>query len=236
MIDKSSMSRRGALGLSVAAVTAGVVGPAARASATPRPGSVPPAVAWRRLMDGNARFRTGNQQHPHEQLEWRRKLAEGQQPFACVLGCADSRVSPELVFDHGLGDLFAVRAAGEVLDDAVVGSIEYAVEHLGVRLVVILGHERCGAVSAAVELVRGRAELSGSVSSLVRAIESTVLATPEEDDPAAFLAACVAHQTRRVAAQLRERSAMIREAMDHGHAELVPATYDLDEFRVSRVR
>lgn len=186
-------------------------------------------------MAGNTRFREGDQQHPHEELEWRRKLAEGQQPFACVLGCADSRVSPELVFDHGLGDVFTVRTAGQVLDDSIVGSVEYAVAHLGVRLVVVLGHESCGAVAAAADLVGGRAELSGSVSTLVRSVEAAVLSTPAESDQKEFLAACVRNQARRVAAQLPERSALIREAIEQHGAEVVPAIYDLDEFRVVRV-
>lgn len=230
------MSRRGALGLGMVAAAAGVAGSAAPAAAgSPGQNGVPPALAWRRLMAGNARFRAGNQRHPHEELEWRRKLAEGQQPFACVLGCADSRVSPELVFDHGLGDLFTVRTAGQVLDDSILGSIEYAVEHLGVRLVVVLGHESCGAVSAAVDLVRGRAELSGSVSALVRSIEPTVLSTPAESEPKAFLAACVANQARRITVQLAERSALIREAVEHHGVDVVPAVYDLDEFRVVKV-
>lgn len=191
-------------------------------------------TAWRRLTGGNARFVAGNQQHPHQQVEWRQRLAEGQQPFACVLGCADSRVPPELVFDQGFGDLFTIRTAGQVLDNSVIGSVEYAVEHLGVRLIVVLGHESCGAVSAAVELVNQGAELSGSVSTLVRSIEATVLSTPTDPDQEVFLAACVAKQARRISDQLRERSSVIREAAEQGAVELVPAVYDLDEFRVSQ--
>lgn len=195
--------------------------------------SMDPDAAWRKLIRGNERFVLGRQHHPHEQLDWRRKLVDGQRPFACVLGCADSRVTPELVFDHGLGDLFTVRAVGEVLDDAVVASIEYAVEHLGVRLIVVLGHESCGAVSAAVDLVRNGSSYTGAVSTVARAIEATVLATPAAADPAAFLDACVKHQARRVVQQLQERSAVIREAAAE-HAVLIPARYDLDEFRVTR--
>lgn len=234
------MSRRGALGLSVVAVTAGVAGAtphaAARADTAPSPDSVPPDVAWRRLMDGNRRFREGRQRHPHEQLDWRRGLAEHQHPFVCVIGCADSRVTPELVFDHGLGDLFTVRAAGEVLDDAVVGSVEYAIAHLGVRLVVVLGHEKCGAVMAAIDMVRGEADVSGSIATLVRSIEATVLSTPADPDPRAYLAACVANQARRVAAQLPERSPVLAAAVADRVVEIRAATYGLSEFRVSEVR
>lgn len=236
----SALSRRSVIGAGLAGVAATVAGAAPAAGAPLGAPAVGPGihpanpapsaatVSWRRLMAGNTRFRLGEQRHPHEQLDWREKLVNGQQPFACVLGCADSRVPPELVFDHGLGDLFTVRAAGEVLDDAVVGSIEYAVEHLKVPLVVVLGHESCGAVRAAVDLVRSGGELAGPVSALVRTIEATVLGTPARPDPAAFLNDCVARQAVRVAEQLRERSAVVRES-----ATVLPAVYDLDEYRVS---
>lgn len=193
-----------------------------------------PAHAWRRLVEGNERFIEARQQHPHQGLPWRETLVDGQEPFACVLGCADSRVPPELIFDQGLGDLFTVRTAGEVLDESIIGSIEYAVEHLSVPLVVVLGHESCGAVTAAVDLVRSGHGGTGSISTLVRGIEASVLSTPPDDDPDAFLAACIVRQARRVVTQLRERSALIRDAVDSRRLGLVPAVYDLDEYRVTR--
>ncbi len=193
-----------------------------------------PAHAWRRLVEGNERFVEGRQQHPNQGLPWRETLADGQEPFACVLGCADSRVPPELIFDQGLGDLFTVRTAGEVLDESIIGSIEYAVAHLHVPLVVVLGHESCGAVTAAVDLVRSGHGGTGSISTLVRGIEASVLSTPPDDDPDAFLAACIVRQARRVVTQLRERSALIRDAVDSRRLGLVPAVYDLDEYRVTR--
>ncbi|WP_405834024.1 carbonic anhydrase [Streptomyces sp. NBC_00105] len=109
-----------------------------------------PAQALRRLAAGNQRWRTQRQEHPHESAYLRRRLVEGQQPFAVVLGCVDSRVPPELVFDQGLGDLLTVRSAGEVLDEAVLGSIAYGVLELRVPLVLVLAHQSCGAVAAAV--------------------------------------------------------------------------------------
>ncbi|GAA4431850.1 hypothetical protein GCM10023148_37130 [Actinokineospora soli] len=190
--------------------------------------------SWRKLAAGNERFVSGRQKHPHESLRWREKLVEGQKPFAAVLGCGDSRVPPELVFDEGLGDLFTVRAAGEVLDGSVVGSLEYAVEHLHVPLVVILGHESCGAVKAAIDLVNGTGHFTGDVSLLVRAIEPAVRATPADPDKARFLAACVAEQTRRTATLLVERSTIIREALQHG-VKVVPASYELRTGRVTRL-
>jgi len=108
------------------------------------------AEALARLMEGNKRFVTRKAQHPDQTLAHLREVESGQHPFAVVLSCSDSRVSPEIVFDQGLGDLFVIRVAGNVTDDTVIGSIEYAVEHLKAPLVVVLGHQGCGAVQAAV--------------------------------------------------------------------------------------
>ncbi|MFD7915511.1 carbonic anhydrase [Streptomyces sp. NPDC059752] len=109
-----------------------------------------PAQALRRLAAGNQRWRARHQDHPHESAAVRRRVVQGQQPFALVLGCVDSRVPPELVFDQGLGDLLTVRSAGEVLDEAVLGSVAYGVLELRIPLVLVLAHQSCGAVTAAV--------------------------------------------------------------------------------------
>lgn len=232
-VQPNRFSRRHALGAGALAATAGFAGMPA-AAAVPPEGAMHPAHAWRKLVEGNERFIGARQQHPHQGLPWRETLVDGQEPFACVLGCADSRVPPELIFDQGLGDLFTVRTAGEVLDESIIGSIEYAVEHLGVPLVVVLGHESCGAVTAAVDLVRSGHGGTGSISTLVRGIEASVLSTPQDDDPDAFLDACIVAQARRVVTQLRERSELIRDAVDSHRVGMVPAVYDLDEYRVTR--
>lgn len=99
------------------------------------------------LVEGNRRYQAQRLTHPHQNAARRAALAAGQHPFAAVLSCADSRVPPEIVFDQGLGDLFVVRVAGNITDDVVLGSLEYAVEHLHVPLVVVLGHYKCGAVT-----------------------------------------------------------------------------------------
>ncbi|MPY78498.1 MAG: carbonic anhydrase [Actinophytocola sp.] len=232
-VQSNRLTRRRALGAGALAATAGIAGVPA-ATAAPPPGRMHPAHAWRRLVEGNERFVAARQRHPHEGLPWRETLVDGQEPFACVLGCADSRVPPELIFDQGLGDLFTVRTAGEVLDESIIGSIEYAVAHLHVPLVVVLGHESCGAVTAAVDLFRSGHGGTGSISTLVRGIEASVLRTPKDDDADAFLAACIVTQARRVITQLRERSELIRDAVDSHRLGLVPAVYDLDEYRVQR--
>jgi carbonic anhydrase len=104
-----------------------------------------------KLMDGNKRFMAGHPVHPDETLERIRDLKKGQNPFAVIMSCSDSRVPPELIFDQGLGDIFSVRTAGNVIGDYELGSIEYAVEHLGCKLIVVMGHENCGAIQAYIE-------------------------------------------------------------------------------------
>ncbi|MFE5549268.1 carbonic anhydrase, partial [Streptomyces sp. NPDC056534] len=108
-----------------------------------------PAVALDALLAGNTRFVSGAPQHPNQDAARRTELAPGQDPFAVILGCSDSRLAAEIIFDQGLGDLFVVRTAGHVLGTEVLGSVEYATSVLGARLVVVLGHDSCGAVAAA---------------------------------------------------------------------------------------
>jgi len=235
------MTRRALLGVTAATAATVAAGVATPAVASPRRAADPKASpltadqAWRKLAAGNARFVDGQQKHPHESLEWRESLVEGQHPFAVILGCADSRVSPELVFDEGLGDLFVIRAAGEVLDTAVIGSIEYAVEHLSVPLIVVLGHESCGAVGATIDVVQHDAAVAGDIATLVRSIEPAVRATPPNPDAAAFLAACVAEQARRAAKYLRERSNIVSDAVAHHGVKVVSATYELRTGAVTKL-
>ncbi|MFI7680906.1 carbonic anhydrase [Actinophytocola sp. NPDC049390] len=218
-MEYAKLSRRSLLGLG-AAVAAGAAADAAfPAHAAPRAPSDP----WQRLVTGNRRFAAGRPRHPHQAPAHRESLVDAQHPIACVLGCADSRVPAEILFDQGLGDLFTVRAVGEVLDDAVVGSVEYAVEHLHVPLVVVLGHSGCGAVKAAIDLVGGTSEVTGSVDTVARAIEATVRATPPNPDGTAFLAACVRNQTIRVADELTRRSHTVAAV----RPRIVTAVYDL---------
>ena len=113
-----------------------------------------PAEAWAKLARGNDRFVAGEYWHPNQDAARRDSLTEGQTPFAVFFGCADSRVAAEIIFDRGLGDLFVVRTAGHVIDPGVLGSIEFGVAMLDIPLVVILGHDSCGAVSATVDAVR----------------------------------------------------------------------------------
>jgi carbonic anhydrase len=146
--------------------------PPARAAETEQP-ALTPQQALDQLKAGNARYRKSALVHPHQTAEHRLKISEAQHPFAQVLACSDSRVSPEIVFDEGLGDLFVVRVAGNIVDDAVKGTLEYGAEHLHVPLIVVMGHTGCGAVTAAVEA----AETHDHIVSLMDAIFPAVLST-----------------------------------------------------------
>ncbi|MHB8079768.1 MAG: carbonic anhydrase, partial [Candidatus Krumholzibacteriia bacterium] len=164
--------------VAISVLLAGLVLPVA--APLPAAGSVPAVAgeaAWQQLLAGNQRFVAGAPTRAHQDVGRRTEVANGQQPLAVIVGCADSRVPPEMLFDQGLGDLFVVRVAGEVVDDAALASIEYAVEHLGAGLIVVLGHERCGAVAAAV----AGGEAPGHLSTLVKAIAPAV--TVARGDP-----------------------------------------------------
>ncbi|KKD08005.1 carbonic anhydrase [Streptomyces sp. WM6386] len=167
-----------------AALGAGLTLGATPASATPtgtrpRPGT--PDEALRELAAGNLRWRTYRERHPDESPAVRQALATGQHPFALVLGCIDSRVPPELVFDQGLGDLMTVRSGGEVLDEAVLGSVAYGVLELGIPLVLVLGHQSCGAVKAAVETDISGAQLPAHIQYLADQIRPNIDRTKDGD-------------------------------------------------------
>jgi carbonic anhydrase len=206
---------------------------------------VPPAEAISRLKDGNGRYTSGNQQHPHESSEERTYMATAsyenlgmtaaeaatrraelktsQHPFAIVLSCSDSRVPPEIVFDQGLGDLFVIRVAGNVIDDHSLGSIEYAADHLAVRLIVVLGHQRCGAVKAAKETIAAKTEAPAHIQSLVTAIQPAVEATAKGD-----LNATIEANVRNVTQALRSSTPVLKPEVDSGELKVVGAYYSLD--------
>jgi len=204
-----------------------LLGAAACALAQEPAQGLPADQALAELMAGNQRYVRHREQHPDESMARRKELEAGQHPFAVILGCADSRVSPELLFDQGLGDLFVVRVAGNVVDDAILGSIEYAVEHLDTKLIVVLGHEKCGAVSAAVE--GGNAP--GHLKALVAAIQPSVDAT--RNDPGDRIHNCVVANVRRVAAQIRESEPVLKEAVEKKGLKVIAADYALDTGKVN---
>jgi carbonic anhydrase len=177
------------------------------------------------LIEGNRRFATGHPTHPHESQEWRESLTSGQHPYAVILGCSDSRVSPEVVFDEGLGELFVVREAGHVADDDTLGSIEYAVEHLHVPLIVVLGHQSCGAVAAAVGAVLRDEPVEGHILRLVDDIAPAVVETHAESER--FLDEAVHANIRQVVRRLRTCGPILRTHEQRGEVRVVGAYYPL---------
>src|SRR4051812_3172393 len=189
---------------------------------------VPPAEALARLEAGNQRFKSGSLQHPDESVERRTQLGKGQAPFAVVLGCADSRVPPELTFDQGLGDLFVIRVAGNIIDDGIVASIEYGVEHLGARLIVVLGHERCGAVTAAKETIAAGGKAPGHLTTLVTAIKPAVDATATVD-----LDATIKANVLNVVKALETSEPVLKAMVEKKEIVVKGAYYDLDSGAVT---
>lgn len=175
-----------------------------------------------RLTTGNRRFVAGTAGHAGCDAARRAETANGQHPYAIVVTCSDSRVCPEILFDAGLGELFVVRTAGHVLDDHALGSIEYAAEHLHAHTIVVLGHERCGAVQAAVQ----GGELPGHIQSLVTAITPGIATAKAkvQDDPMA----CVHANVRATVAQLRTNHPLLAELVEKHELAVVGASYDLD--------
>lgn len=169
-------------------------------AADPPTPSVSTEAALANLKEGNARFATHEVSEGKPHAAKRAETAQTQRPFAIVVGCADSRTSPELIFDHNIGDLFVVRTAGNLVDDYALGSIEYAVNHLGARLIVVVGHDGCGAVKAA--LTSDTAP--GHVQSLVRDIQPAVKAVKGKEGDALHLA--ITENARLMADKIRSQA------------------------------
>jgi carbonic anhydrase len=183
--------------------------------------SLPADAALSRLLEGNKRFVAGAATHPDQTVERRTELTQGQHPFAVVLTCADSRLSPEVIFDQGLGDLFVIRNAGNLTDDHVVGSIEYAVEHLHTKLIVVLGHTKCGAVSAAVAGGEAPGHLASIVSSLTDAV------TMAKHKPGDAIDNAVRINAKLTAASLATAEPILAKAVKDDAVRVVAGRYDL---------
>jgi carbonic anhydrase len=211
---------------------------------------VPPAEAMSRLKEGNGRYSSGKAQHPHESSEERAyiainsyenagvtflgmtaaeaakrraELTKSQHPFATIVSCSDSRVPPEIVFDQGLGDLFVLRVAGNVINDESLGSIEYSVDVVAVRLIVVLGHQHCGAVKAARETIAAKGTAPGHIQSLVTAIQPAVETTAKGD-----LEATIKANVDHVAQALRSSTPILKAKVDSGELRVVGGYYSLD--------
>lgn len=183
----------------------------------PHPATAPAALA--ELLDGNRRYATDHSRHPDESRRLRHQLATAQHPFAVIVGCIDSRVPPELIFDQGLGDLLCIRTAGEVLDEAVLASIQYGVEELRIPLVLVLGHERCGAVAATLAHLETGAPVPGHLALLVDEI------SPAARRTRALPGDWAEHTMRAHTAWVRDA---IRADPAFTSAHVVAARFDLD--------
>ena len=197
------------------------------------PTSLTPAQAWQKLIDGNARFVAGTSVHPNQDAARRSSLVNEQHPFAIIFGCSDSRLAAEIIFDLGLGDAFVVRTAGHVLGDAVIGSLEYGVDVLNVPLIVILGHDSCGAVTAAKNTIDTGEMPRGGLRDLVERITPSVLAARRaglED-----LNDMVIENVRQSSERLLDSSRAISEAVEAGRTAVVGVAYRLADGRAELV-
>ena len=195
------------------------------------PSTVNADEALKLLLAGNERFVAGtlNSVTRDEVAQCRTELVQGQKPFAIVLCCSDSRVGPEIVFDQELGNIFVVRTAGEVLDAAGIGSIEYAVAHLGSPLLMVLGHEHCGAVAAAV----ADAKEPGHIASIIKAIRPAVAKT--KDRPGDPLQNAIQANVHNIAARLERTGPVLSEAVKAGRLKVMGATFSLSTGKVEAV-
>ena len=190
-----------------------------------------PAEAWAEMVRGNDRFVTGAPLHPRQDVDRREELADSQAPHAVLFGCSDSRLAAEIIFDKGLGDLFVVRNAGQVVSDSVIGSIEYGVAVLGVPLLVVLGHDSCGAVAAAIATAEPDAEpLPPHIAELIAPIAPAVAATPIVDGHRDAREVGRLH-LRDTITELLARSELVSDAVAAGTLAIVGANYRLLEGR-----
>jgi carbonic anhydrase len=190
-----------------------------------------PITAWKALKEGNERFVAGKPQHPSQSIEYRASLAAEQKPTAVVFGCADSRVAAEIIFDQGLGDMFVVRTAGHVLDSAVLGSLEYAVTILNVPLIVVLGHDSCGAVKATLDTLDGGAVPGGYVRDVVERVTPSILLGRR--DGLTRVDEFEARHVNETGTQIMARSTAISERVSGGTLAIAGLTYHLADGKVN---
>ena len=183
----------------------------------------------KKLLEGNQRYITGGALHPNQSFEHRLELANGQKPIAAILTCADSRVSPEIIFDQDLGDLFVLRVAGNAVNEIFVGSLEYAVDHLNVRLLMILGHSQCGAVDATIK----GGQPPGKIGSLVQAIKPALDRLKKQSPDWVNV---VAKENVKIGVErLRTEDPILTAQYEEGGIDIIGAFYDLKSGKVSLI-
>ena len=193
-----------------------------------------PAQALALLLEGNQRFITGERRHPNQDADRRTAVAPRQRPFAVLFGCSDSRLAAEIIFDRGLGDLFVVRTAGHVMGPEVLGSIEYGVSVLDVPLIAVLGHDSCGAIAAALDVMRTGAVPGGYLRDVVERVLLSVL--PVRDRALADGSeVAVSEHVRYTVELLAQRSTAIAERLADGRLGVAGLSYGLTNGRVNQV-
>jgi carbonic anhydrase len=194
-----------------------------------------PNTVLESLLDGNTRFADNLKQHPHQQPQRRIKTAqEGQKPIATILTCSDSRVPPEIIFDAGIGDIFVVRVAGNIADKIELGSIEYGIGHLGTTLIMVLGHSKCGAVTAAVN----KAEVGGNIKNIIKSIEPAVEKARAENKGLgndALVPKAIKANVWQVIDDILKNSAEVRKMVREAKVKIVGAIYDLESGKVTNL-
>ena len=191
-----------------------------------------PQQAWQAMLAGNQRFVSDTREHPNQDVDRRNAVAQGQVPFAALFGCADSRLSAEIIFDAGLGDLFVVRNAGQVIGETVLGSLEYAVEVLKVPLILVLGHDECGAVRAAINAYEGNLNVRGEfIHHLVAAIQPTVTRSNAAGN--SDIDSVTEMHVEDTIQEMLAESKVIAEAIEAGALAVVGAKYKLSGGEVS---
>lgn len=189
--------------------------------------SMTPNEAWARLRDGNLRFVNEETEHPNQDSARRRSLVDSQEPFAVIFGCSDSRLAAEIIFDVGLGDMFVVRTAGHVIDLASLGSLEFAVDLLKVPLIVILGHNSCGAVTGAIDAKNDGEMPKGFVRDLIEHIAPSVQAA--ERQGVTDVNGTVIEHVKQTTERLVELSTVIATAIDEGRTAVAGVAYVLED-------
>lgn len=190
-----------------------------------RPTNLSATEALQKLQEGNQRYVNGCSEHPHQDSTRRESLVGGQHPFAVILACADSRVSPEVIFDVGLGDIFVIRVAGNIVDESVKGSIEYACLHLGVNCILVLGHQSCGAVAAATSVDNHHNHIDDLLAYIRPPIAAVKNFVSENDGN--YLKECIKANATYGAAELRHCEVALKDLAEEG-LEVFAGYYNLD--------
>jgi carbonic anhydrase len=181
--------------------------------------------ALKRLFEGNARY-AANQSKPIDFAADRAARASAQYPIASILSCSDSRVGPEFIFDQGPGALFVVRLAGNILDDEGLASLEYAAQFLGSQLILVLGHSNCGAVAAAIKVLKENTKLPGHLPELIEEIKPAVIAA-QKAQPADLLAAAIAENVRQTVENVKSAKPLLSDMVASGKVKIAGAVYDI---------